>query len=188
VSKHGSAPLASAAASRAHEEWPAGAVGAWILCHDARPMAERWVLDGGRSVEVHGGPILEVGHSRVGRAVARSARAGDRRARRNARSLSIWHGVPSSARCGGTTGSSPRFYAPGKLSNRLYESFNGKLRDECLNANQFLSIADPGAERSKRGGRITTITRPHSALGNGARRRVLDGATTGTTALRFFQQ
>jgi putative transposase len=30
--------------------------------------------------------------------------------------------------------------------------------------------------------------RPHSALGNRSPAEYLDGATTGTTALRFFQQ
>jgi putative transposase len=35
------------------------------------------------------------------------------------------------------------FIRPGKpVENSFIESFNGKLRDECLNANQFLSIED----------------------------------------------
>jgi Integrase core domain len=35
------------------------------------------------------------------------------------------------------------FIRPGKpVDNGYIESFNGKLRDECLNAHQFLSIAD----------------------------------------------
>jgi len=35
------------------------------------------------------------------------------------------------------------FIRPGKPAENGYiESFNGKLRDECLNASQFLSIAD----------------------------------------------
>jgi putative transposase len=35
------------------------------------------------------------------------------------------------------------FIRPGKpVENGFIESFNGKLRDECLNANQFLSIDD----------------------------------------------
>lgn len=35
------------------------------------------------------------------------------------------------------------FIRPGKpVENGRIESFNGKLRDECLNAHQFLSIED----------------------------------------------
>jgi putative transposase len=37
--------------------------------------------------------------------------------------------------------------APGEsLESGFIESFNGKLRDECLNANQFLLIADAGSK------------------------------------------
>lgn len=45
------------------------------------------------------------------------------------------------------------------------ESFKGKLRDECLNANQFLSIDDA---RSKIEAWRTdyNLYRPHSGLGN----------------------
>ncbi len=35
------------------------------------------------------------------------------------------------------------FIHPGKPNeNRYIDSFNGRLRDECLNVNQFLSLAD----------------------------------------------
>ncbi len=35
------------------------------------------------------------------------------------------------------------FIRPGKPTENGYiESFNGRLRDECLNVNQFLSLAD----------------------------------------------
>ena len=48
------------------------------------------------------------------------------------------------------------FIQPGKpVQNAYAESFNGRLRDECLNANWFTSLSDaPG--KSKPGGRITT--------------------------------
>ncbi len=47
------------------------------------------------------------------------------------------------------------------------ESFNGKLRDECLNTNVFLSIAD--AREKIEAWRIDyIINRPHSSLGNQA--------------------
>jgi putative transposase len=45
------------------------------------------------------------------------------------------------------------FIQPGKPVQTAYiESFNGRLRDECLNANWFTSLS----ERSKLGGRTTT--------------------------------
>ncbi|KNY20291.1 transposase [Methylobacterium sp. ARG-1] len=47
--------------------------------------------------------------------------------------------------------------------NALVESFNGRLRDECLNANWFLSLADA---RSKIDAwRHYNESRPHTALG-----------------------
>ena len=48
--------------------------------------------------------------------------------------------------------------------NGFIEAFSGKLRDECLNANQFLSIEDA---RSKIGAwRVDyNLHPPHSALG-----------------------
>jgi putative transposase len=36
-----------------------------------------------------------------------------------------------------------QFIEPGKpMQNAFAESFNGRLRDECLNANWFLNLAD----------------------------------------------
>jgi transposase InsO family protein len=59
------------------------------------------------------------------------------------------------------------------------ELFNGKLRDECPNVNQFLSIED--ARSKTEAWRMDyNHQRPHSLLGN------LDRPTTGTTALRLF--
>ena len=51
------------------------------------------------------------------------------------------------------------------MENAYIDSFNGKLRDECLNANQFLSINDA---RSKiEAWRVDyNLHRPHSGLGN----------------------
>ena len=57
------------------------------------------------------------------------------------------------------------FIRPGKpTENGFIESFNSKLRDECLNANQFLSIDDA---RSKIEAWRTDYNhhRPHSTLG-----------------------
>jgi len=57
------------------------------------------------------------------------------------------------------------FIAPGKPTQNAYvESFNGKLRDECLNAHWFRTLADArltiGAWRQE-----YNQVRPHSALG-----------------------
>ena len=57
------------------------------------------------------------------------------------------------------------FIRPGKpTENGFIEAFNGKLRYECLNANQFLSIEDA---RSKiESWRVEyNVHRPHSSLG-----------------------
>jgi putative transposase len=57
------------------------------------------------------------------------------------------------------------FSRPGKPTDNAYvESFNGRFRDECLNAHWFLSLADA---RSKIEGwrRQYNVSRPHTALG-----------------------
>jgi len=58
------------------------------------------------------------------------------------------------------------FIEPGKpQQNAFIESFNGKLRDECLNEHWFLSVADARTITSSY--RWTyNHDRPHSALGN----------------------
>jgi putative transposase len=59
-----------------------------------------------------------------------------------------------------------RFIRPGKpVENAFVESFNGRLRDECLNQHWFVSLRD--ARERIRDWRIDYNTeRPHSALGN----------------------
>ena len=56
------------------------------------------------------------------------------------------------------------FIRPGKpVENAFIESFNGRLRDECLNVHQFTSIAD--AKAKIEAWRIDyNETRPHSML------------------------
>ncbi len=58
------------------------------------------------------------------------------------------------------------FIRPGKpVENAYIESFNGRLRDECLNENWFLSLEH--ARRIAEEWRIDYNTaRPHSSLGN----------------------
>ena len=58
------------------------------------------------------------------------------------------------------------FTHPGKpTDNGDIESFNGRLRDECLNVNQFTSLDDARAQIER--WRIDyNAHRPHSSLGN----------------------
>lgn len=58
------------------------------------------------------------------------------------------------------------FIAPGKpIQNAFAESFNGRFRDECLNGNWFVSLAD--ARTIIEAWRIDyNTTRPHSSLGH----------------------
>jgi putative transposase len=59
-----------------------------------------------------------------------------------------------------------RFIEPGKpVQNAVIESFNARLRDECLNEHWFLSLAD--ARRIVEAWRMDyNGNRPHSSLGN----------------------
>ena len=58
------------------------------------------------------------------------------------------------------------YIAPGKpTQNAFIESFNGKLRDECLNETLFSSISDARFELAKWREDYNTC-RPHSSIGN----------------------
>ena len=58
------------------------------------------------------------------------------------------------------------FTRPGKpTDNGHIESFNGRLRDECLNVNQFLSLED-AAEKIESWRLDYNERRPHSSLGH----------------------
>lgn len=58
------------------------------------------------------------------------------------------------------------FNRPGKpVENAFIESFNGRLRDECLNVHQFTSIAD--AKEKIEAWRVDyNQRRPHGSLGH----------------------
>jgi putative transposase len=58
------------------------------------------------------------------------------------------------------------FIRPGKpMENGYIESFNGRLRDECLNVNQFMSLDDARAKIEA--WRVDyNQRRPHSSLGH----------------------
>jgi putative transposase len=64
------------------------------------------------------------------------------------------------------TGLDWHYIAPGKpTQNAFIESFNGKLRDECLNENLFSSLADAkGVLKDWK--EDYNHHRPHSSLGN----------------------
>jgi len=56
------------------------------------------------------------------------------------------------------------FIQPGKpTQNALVESFNGRLRDECLNANWFINLKD-ARQKIERWRRDYNEQRPHSSL------------------------
>ena len=56
------------------------------------------------------------------------------------------------------------FIRPGKPVDNCYiESFNGRLRDECLNPSWFVNL--PGAQRTIEAWRVEyNVARPHSGL------------------------
>ena len=58
------------------------------------------------------------------------------------------------------------FTHPGKpMENGHIESFNGRLRDECLNVNQFLSLAD-AKQKIEAWRQDYNRHRPHGSLGH----------------------
>lgn len=58
------------------------------------------------------------------------------------------------------------FIRPGKpVENGMIESFNGRLRDECLNAHVFLSLED-ARQKIHAWGADYNEHRPHSSLGH----------------------
>jgi putative transposase len=57
------------------------------------------------------------------------------------------------------------FIQPGKpVQNAYVESFNGRLRDECLNANWFTSLSD-ARRKIEEWRQDYNQQRPHSSLG-----------------------
>jgi len=57
------------------------------------------------------------------------------------------------------------FSRPGKpIDNAYVESFNGRFREECLNAHWFLSL-DDARDKIEAWRRFYNDSRPHTALG-----------------------
>ena len=151
------------AASAAHERWSMDFVHDALL--DGRPFRVLTVVDQWSRWS----PILEVAQGMSGKAVAEAL---DQAIARHGkpRSITVDHGTEFTSRAlddwAYRRGVLLDFIRPGKpVENGFIESFNGKLRDECLNANQFLSIEDA---RSKiEAWRVDyNVHRPHSGLGN----------------------
>jgi putative transposase len=60
------------------------------------------------------------------------------------------------------------FTRPGRPTENGYiESFNGRLRDECLNVQVFFTVAD-ARDKLEQWRRDYNQVRPHSALGDSA--------------------
>jgi putative transposase len=134
-------------------------------------------------------PILEVAQGMSGAAVAAAldlaiARHG------KPRTITVDHGTEFTSRAldewAYRRGVALDFIRPGKPSeNGFIESFNGKLRDECLNTNQFLSLED--AKSKIEAWRIDyNLHRPHSALGQMSPREYLRRATREDDGAAFF--
>src|SRR5262249_32319076 len=113
-------------------------------------------------------PILEVASSMSGRTVAealdRVLGAGTR-----PRSITVDHGTEFTSRAledwAYQRGVQLDFIRPGKpQENAFIESFNGRLRDECLNVHQFLSLAD-ARQKIETWRRDYNEARPHGSLG-----------------------
>lgn len=150
---------------------PAGPIERWSMdfVHDAladgRPFRILTVVDQwSRS-----SPLLEVGSRMSGRTVGEALDRVLVEGRRP-RSITVDHGTEFQSRAledwAYRRGVQLDFIRPGKpIENAFIESFNGRLRDECLNVHQFTSIAD--AQTKIEAWRLDyNQRRPHGSLGH----------------------
>ena len=130
-------------------------------------------------------PLLEAGMSMTGKAVARALER-----------LSFHHPLPKVITVDNGSeffsqamdswayrqGVQLEFIRPGKPTENAYiESFNGRLRDECLNGNLFFSIDD--ARRKLEVWRVDyNMVRPHSSLGDRSPSELLEAHHKGVPA------
>lgn len=115
-------------------------------------------------------PLLEVATAMSGRTVAEALDRvlGGRGA--IPRSITVDHGTEFTSRAledwAYQRGVQLDFIRPGKpVENAFIESFNGRLRDECLNVHQFLSL-DDARRKIEVWRRDYNHDRPHSSLGD----------------------
>lgn len=132
---------------------------------DGRPFRVLTVVDNWSRQS----PILEAGVRMSGAIVGETL---DRvlRGERGPRSITVDHGTEFQSRAledwAYRRGVQLDFIRPGKpVENAFIESFNGRLRDECLNVHQFASLAE--AQAIIEAWRVDDNTRrPHSSLGH----------------------
>ena len=150
---------------------PAGPTERWSMdfvhdtLTDGRPFRILTVVDNWSRES----PVLEAGFrmsgATVGEALDRVLN-GDR----GPRSITVDHGTEFQSRAledwAYRRGGQLDFIRPGKpVENAFIESFNGRLRDECLNMHQFASLAD--AQSIIEAWRVDyNHHRPHSSLGH----------------------
>lgn len=150
-------------ATRLHERWSMDFMHDRLA--DGRPIRVLTVVDQWSRCS----PVLEVGVAMNGQSVAATL---DRIVDRDGAPVSITvdHGTEFTSRAledwAWARGVKLDFIRPGKpTENGHIESFNGRLRDECLNTHQFLSLAD--ARGKIEAWRIDyNQRRPHSSLGH----------------------
>jgi len=132
---------------------------------DARPFRVLTVVDQWSRLS----PLLSAGFSIRGQDVADALEAVAVRTPLP-RSITVDHGTEFMSRTledwAYRRGVQLDFTRPGKpTDNGHIESFNGRLRDECLNVHQFVSLAD-AREKLEAWRRDYNAVRPHSALGH----------------------
>jgi putative transposase len=113
--------------------------------------------------------LLEAGFTLTGQSVA-SALERVSASRSLPKAITVDHGTEFTSKAldewAWRRGVELAFITPGRpMENGLCESFNGRLRDECLNANEFVSLDDAKA-RIEAWRRDYNEHRPHSALGH----------------------
>jgi putative transposase len=131
---------------------------------DGRPFRILTVVDTGSRHS----PVLEAGFRMSGETVGQVL---DRalNGTPGPRSITVDHGTEFQSRAledwAYRRGVQLDFIRPGKpVENAFIESFNGRLRDECLNVHQFTSLAE--AQHIIEAWRLDdNQRRPHSALG-----------------------
>ena len=113
--------------------------------------------------------LLEAGFRLTGESVAQALSRAEMQ-RRLPRSITVDHGTEFTSKAldqwAWENGVQLDFTRPGKpTDNGLCESFNGRLRDECLNVNEFTSI-DHARQKIEAWRIDYNEHRPHGALGH----------------------